>query len=83
MHTLENLFHFLRQLAAIVWLGGVLALNVLQLQVGRGQDRAALGPLLRRTPSLQAPEWSGPSSWSRAASLVRVTMHGIEVNGNG
>jgi uncharacterized membrane protein len=49
MHTLENLFHFLHQLAAIVWLGGVLALNVLQLQVGRGQDRAALGPLLRRT----------------------------------
>jgi putative copper export protein len=49
VHTLETLFHFLHQLAAIVWLGGVLALNVLQLQVGRGPDRVALGPLLRRS----------------------------------
>jgi putative copper export protein len=47
--TLETLVHFLHLLAAIVWLGGVVALNILQLQVGRGPDRAALGPLLRRS----------------------------------
>jgi putative copper export protein len=49
MSTLETLLHFLHVLAAIVWLGGVAALNVLQLQMGRGPDRAALGPLLRRS----------------------------------
>jgi putative copper export protein len=47
--TLETLVHFLHLLAAIVWLGGVAALNILQLQVGRGPDRAALGPVLRRS----------------------------------
>jgi hypothetical protein len=47
--TVVKMFHFLHQLAAIVWLGGVLALNVLQLQVGRGLDRSALGTLLRRS----------------------------------
>jgi putative copper export protein len=47
--TLETLVHFLHLLAAIVWLGGVVALNILQLQVGRGPDRAALGPVLRRS----------------------------------
>jgi putative copper export protein len=47
--TLETLVHFLHLLAAIVWRGGVVALNILQLQVGRGPDRAALGPLLRRS----------------------------------
>jgi putative copper export protein len=45
--TIENLFHFLHQLAAIVWVGGVLALNVLQVRLGRGQDRAAVVSLLR------------------------------------
>lgn len=49
MSTLETLVHFLHLLAAIVWLGGVVALNILQLQVGRGPDRAALGPVLRRS----------------------------------
>jgi putative copper export protein len=49
MSTLETLVHFLHLLAAIVWLGGVLALNILQLQAGRGPDRAALGPVLRRS----------------------------------
>jgi uncharacterized membrane protein len=47
--TLETLVRFLHLLAAIVWLGGVVALNILQLQVGRGPDRAALGPVLRRS----------------------------------
>jgi putative copper export protein len=48
MSTLQTLVHFLHVLAAIVWLGGVVALNILQLQVGRGPDRVALGPVLRR-----------------------------------
>jgi putative copper export protein len=47
MYTIENLFHFLHQLAAIVWLGGVLAVNVFQLRVGRHRDRAAQLSLLR------------------------------------
>lgn len=49
MSRLETLFHFLHVLAVIVWVGGLVALNILQLQMGRGPDRAALGPLLRRS----------------------------------
>jgi len=47
--TIENLFHFLHQLAAIIWLGGVLAVNVLQVRLGRGHDRAAQASLLHQS----------------------------------
>jgi uncharacterized membrane protein len=47
VYTIENLFHFLHVLAVIVWVGGVLTVNVLQVALGRGQDLAAQGPLLR------------------------------------
>lgn len=49
VYTLENLFHFLHQLSAIIWLGGVIAINVLQLMVSREREPAAIGPLLHRT----------------------------------
>jgi putative copper export protein len=47
-YTIENLFHFLHQLTAIIWLGGLLALNVAQVRLGT-RDRAASGPLLHLT----------------------------------
>jgi len=46
VYTIENLFKFLHVLAVIVWLGGVLTVNVLQVLTGRGQDRAAKSSLL-------------------------------------
>jgi uncharacterized membrane protein len=49
VYTIENLFHFLHQLAAIIWLGGILAVNVLQVRIGRGNDRAAQASLLRQS----------------------------------
>ena len=49
MYTVENLLHFLHQLAAIVWLGGVLAANVLQVRIGRGRDQAVQASLLRQS----------------------------------
>jgi uncharacterized membrane protein len=44
---MENLFRFLHILAVIVWVGGVLTVNVLQVLVGRGRDRAAQASQLR------------------------------------
>jgi uncharacterized membrane protein len=44
-----NMFRFLHVLAVIVWVGGVLTVNVLQLLVGRGSDRAAQASLLRQS----------------------------------
>jgi uncharacterized membrane protein len=44
---MENLFKFLHVLAVIVWIGGVLTVNVLQVLVARGHDRAAQASLLR------------------------------------
>jgi uncharacterized membrane protein len=49
VYTIENLFHFLHQLAAIIWLGGILAVNVLQVRIGTGNDRAAQESLLRQS----------------------------------
>jgi uncharacterized membrane protein len=46
VYTLENLFHFLHQLTAIIWLGGVLALNVLQVRLAGRRDPAVQQSLL-------------------------------------
>jgi len=46
VYTLENLFHFLHQLTAIIWLGGVLALNALQMRLARRRDPAVQQSLL-------------------------------------
>jgi uncharacterized membrane protein len=45
--TAESLFRFLHVLGVIVWVGGVLTVNVLQVVIGRGQDRAGQAALLR------------------------------------
>jgi uncharacterized membrane protein len=47
VYTIENLFKLLHVLAVIVWVGGVLTVNVLQVLAGGGRDRAAQGSLLR------------------------------------
>jgi putative copper export protein len=65
--TVENLLHFLHQLAAIVWVGGVLAVNVLQVRLGKGRDRAAVAPLLRLA------EVYGQAVIAPAAAVVLVT----------
>ena len=49
MFTIEDLFHFLHQLAAIICLGGILAINVVQVRIGTGNDRAAQASLLRQS----------------------------------
>ena len=43
---MENLFKFLHILAVIIWVGGVLTVNVLQVLTGRGHERAGQGSLL-------------------------------------
>jgi uncharacterized membrane protein len=44
--TFESLLHFLHILSVVVWVGGVLALNVLAVRVGRGPDRSVQAALL-------------------------------------
>jgi uncharacterized membrane protein len=44
--TYESLLHFLHILSVIVWIGGVISLNVLAVRVGRGPDRAVQAALL-------------------------------------
>jgi putative copper export protein len=57
--TIENLFHLLHQLAAIIWLWGIPAVNVLQEWIDRGNDRAAQASLPRQSdpygPAVIAP----------------------------
>ena len=67
MLTVENLLHFLHQLAAIVWVGGVLPVNVLQVRLSKGRDRAAVAPLLRLA------ELYGRAVIAPAAAVVLVT----------
>jgi putative copper export protein len=49
VYTIENLVHLLHQLAAIIWLGGIPAVNVLQEWIGSGNDQAAQASLPRQS----------------------------------
>jgi uncharacterized membrane protein len=44
--TFESLLLFLHILSVVVWVGGVLALNVLAMRAGRGPDRSVQAALL-------------------------------------
>src|SRR5215204_1218695 len=65
--TMENLFKFLHILAVIVWVGGVLTVNVLQVLTGKGHDRAAQASLLRLS------ELYGRAVIAPAAALTLLT----------
>jgi uncharacterized membrane protein len=64
---MENFFKFLHVLAVIVWVGGVLTVNVLQVLTGKGHDRAAQASLLRLS------ELYGRAVIAPAAALTLLT----------
>jgi hypothetical protein len=83
VYTIKNLFKFLHVLAVIVWVGGVLTVNLLQILSGRGHDRAAQGALLRLSDlygrAVIAPAAAqGDPRWAalqrRAATLYAVNL---------
>jgi uncharacterized membrane protein len=45
--TWEAVLHFVHILSVIVWVGGVLTLNVLAIRIGRGADRSVQAAVLR------------------------------------
>src|SRR6266545_2760985 len=74
---MENLLKFLHVLAVIVWVGGVLTVNVMQVLVGRGDDRAAQAALLRLGDlygrAVIAPA-AAPTLLRRAATLYGINL---------
>ncbi len=74
---MENLFKFLHVLAVIVWIGGVLTVNVLQVLVARGHDRAAQASLLR-LGDLYGRAVIGPAAaLTLLTGVVRVEQIGV------
>ena len=72
MYTMDNLFKFLHILAVIVWVGGVLTVNVLQVLTGRGHDRAAQGSLLRLSDLYGRAVIAPAAALTLLTGLVRV-----------
>jgi uncharacterized membrane protein len=70
--TMENLFKFLHILAVIVWVGGVLTVNVLQVLTGRGHDRAAQASLLRLSDVYGRAVIAPAAALTLVTGLVRV-----------
>jgi uncharacterized membrane protein len=67
-----DLFKFLHILAVIVWVGGVLTVNVLQLLTGRGHDRAAQASLLRLSDLYGRAVIAPAAALTLVTGLVRV-----------
>jgi uncharacterized membrane protein len=72
MYTMDNLFKFLHILAVIVWVGGVLTVNVLQVLTGRGHDRAAQASLLRLSDLYGRAVIAPAAALTLLTGLVRV-----------
>jgi uncharacterized membrane protein len=74
---MENLFKFLHVLSVIVWVGGVLTVNVLQVLVGRGSDRAAQASLLRLSDLYGRAIIAPAAALTLLTGLVRVEQIGV------
>jgi putative copper export protein len=72
VYTIENLFKFLHVLAVVVWVGGVLTVNVLQVLTGRGQERAAKASLLRLSDLYGRAVIAPAAALTLVTGLVRV-----------
>jgi uncharacterized membrane protein len=72
VYTMENLFRFLHILAVIVWVGGVLTVNVLQVLIGRGHEPAAQGSLLRLSDLYGRAVIAPAAALTLLTGLVRV-----------
>jgi uncharacterized membrane protein len=72
VYTMENLFKFLHVLAVIVWVGGVLTVNVLQILTGRSQDRAAQESLLHLSDLYGRAVIAPAAALTLLTGLVRV-----------
>ena len=69
---MESLFKFLHVLAVIVWVGGVLAVNVLQVLTGRGHDQPAQVSLLRLSDLYGRAVIAPAAALTLLTGLVRV-----------
>ena len=69
---MENLFKFLHILAVIVWVGGVLTVNVLQILTGKGHDRTAQASLLRLSDLYGRAVIAPAAALTLLTGLVRV-----------
>jgi uncharacterized membrane protein len=74
---MENLFKFLHVLAVIVWLGGVLTVNLLQVLVSRGDDRAAQASLLRLGDLYGRAVIAPAAAFTLLTGVVRVEQLGV------
>jgi uncharacterized membrane protein len=73
---MDNLFKFLHVLGVIVWVGGVFTVNVLQVLVGRGSDRAPQASLLRLS-DLYGRAVIAPATALTLTGVVRVEQIGV------
>jgi uncharacterized membrane protein len=74
---MDNLFKFLHVLGVIVWVGGVFTVNVLQVLVGRGSDRAAQASLLRLSDLYGRAVIAPAAAFTLLTGVVRVEQIGV------
>ena len=71
---MENLFKFLHILAVIVWVGGVLTVNVLSLALGATLIRVTSAELRRIAADAPADDQRWPTLQRRATTLFAINL---------
>jgi uncharacterized membrane protein len=77
MYTIYNLFKFLHVAAAILWIGGVCTLSLINLRLARKQDRTALASLSRQSGFYGRAIIAPAAAVTLIAGIVMVASSGL------
>jgi uncharacterized membrane protein len=79
MDTLYTPFKFLHILGAIVWIGGVIAVNIINVRVAREKEPSLLASLARQSSFFGAAVLGPAAGVTLLAGIVMIAVSGLGV----
>lgn len=77
MYTTYNLFKFLHIVAAIIWIGGVIAISILNMRLARADDRTGMAAMARQGRFFGSRVAGPAAGITLIAGMVMVAVSGI------
>jgi uncharacterized membrane protein len=77
MNTVYTLFKFLHIVGAIVWIGGVIAVNIISVRIAREKEGAALAALSRQSRFYGVAVIGPAAGLTLLAGIVMIAVSGL------